>query len=219
MSSESHQVIPGLGKGRLESLTDGIFGTVMTVLVLSLSVPVVTSSSLTVENFQLIDSLRGLAPDILAYVLSFIILGSFWIRHHTMFFFVNRVDRVLLWLNMLFLLTVGFIPFSTALLGRYPFLQLSLVIYGLNLIATSIASQILWFYAQRKKLLASDSVDERAISTINFRMSLGPVSYFVAIIVSFFEPVITLVIYVVTLLFLVLATTVGYRRPRRRESG
>src|ERR1700680_4108532 len=122
MSSEGHHVIPGLGKGRLESLSDGIFGTVMTVLVLSLSVPIVTSTSLPAENSQLFDELKGLIPDILSYVISFAILGTYWIRHHTMFHYVVRVDRVLLWLNILFLMTIGFIPFSTALIGRYALL-------------------------------------------------------------------------------------------------
>jgi uncharacterized membrane protein len=116
LSSEVRHIVPGLGKGRLESLTDGIFGTVMTVLILSLSVPIVTSGSLPSENSQLLSYLTSLLPDILSYVISFAILGTFWIRHHTMFHYVTRVDRVVLWLNILFLMTIGFIPFSTALI-------------------------------------------------------------------------------------------------------
>jgi TMEM175 potassium channel family protein len=176
LSSDNRRSLIGLGKGRLESLTDGIFGTVMTVLILSLSVPIVTSSSLATENSQLITSLRGLLPDILSYVISFAILGSFWIRHHTMFYFVTNVDRILLWLNIIFLLTIGFIPFSTALLGRYPTLELSLIIYGANLIATSMASQFLWIYAVRKKLVSRDTIDEENISRITSRMTAGWIS-------------------------------------------
>ncbi|HZW58201.1 MAG TPA: TMEM175 family protein [Nitrososphaerales archaeon] len=222
MSSESggHRVvIPGLRKGKLESLTDGIFGTVMTVLVLSLSVPIITSNTLSVENSQLIDSIRGLLPDILAYVISFVILGSFWIRHHTMFHFVSRVDRVMLWLNILFLLSIGFVPFSTALLGRYPLLQPSLLIYGVNLIATSVTSQVVWVYARRRELVAKDSLDERIVSRINRRMTLGPISYAIGIAASFFDPTLTLVIYVVTLAFFVFNTTGGYRIGRSRGAG
>src|SRR5579872_904740 len=94
LSSEDRGPIIGLGKGRLESLTDGIFGTVMTVLVLSLSVPIVTSGSLPAENSQLLTALDNLIPDVLGYVISFAILGTYWIRHHTMFHYVVRVDRV-----------------------------------------------------------------------------------------------------------------------------
>ena len=60
-----------------------------------------------------------------------------------MFHYVVRVDRFLLWLNILFLMTIGFIPFSTALVGHYFYLQIPLVIYGANLIATSITSMFL----------------------------------------------------------------------------
>ena len=218
MSSEDHRDIPGLSKGRLEDLTDGIFGTVMTVLVLSLSVPIITSTSPASENAQLVESLRGLLPDILGYVISFAILGAFWIRHHSMFFYVVTVDRILLWLNILFLLTIGFIPFSTALLGRYPTLKLSLIIYGSNLIATSVTSQFLWRYAVRKKLLSRDTLDEGKMSTINRRLSAGPVAYVVGIIISFFDPAVTLLIYVVTMFFFILNTGMGFRLRRRKKT-
>jgi len=211
VSSEVHHVVPGLGKERLESLTDGIFGTVMTVLVLSLSVPIITS------NTNLADILNPLFPNILSYIISFAILGTFWIRHHTMFHYVIRVDRILLWLNILFLMTIGFIPFSTALIGRYPFFQTPLIIYGANLIATSITSQFLWFYSTKRKLLSSDSIDERIISKINVRLTFGPLAYVAGIAVSFYSTRITLLIYIVTLVFLILNSTVGFRVRRRDE--
>jgi uncharacterized membrane protein len=212
-SSSTASVIPGLGKGRLEALTDGIFGTVMTVLVLSLSVPVIiTSSSVNFENMQLITALRQLLPDILAYVLSFIILSAFWVRHHSMFHLVAKVDRPLLWINIIFLLTIGFIPFSTSLLGRYPLLQLSLVIYGINLIGTSVTSQALWRYAVSKKLLIkSDALNELVLSAITRRMTAAPFGYAIGIALSFSNPVLTLALYIIILLFTVFNTTVGYR--------
>lgn len=203
--------LPGLGKGRLESLTDGIFGTVMTVLILSLSVPIITSNTISAENFQLLTSLRSLLPNILSYVISFAILGSFWIRHHSILNFVTDVNRFLLWLNILFLLTIGFIPFSTALIGRYPMLQFSLVVYGANMMATSLTSQLLWIYATKKNLVAHDSRDEELISKTNRRMTAGPVAYFWAIIISFVDPTLTLIIYVFALLFFMFNTGINFR--------
>ena len=219
MSSSNPKVIPGLSKGRLESLTDGIFGTVMTVLILSLSVPIIITSpstSIAFENIQLLISLRSLLPDILSYVISFAILGAFWIRHHTMFYFVSRVDRLLLWINIIFLLTIGFIPFSTALIGRYPNLQLSLIVYGANLMATSITSQGLWRYSVAKKLVIQDDVDEKIMGRINARMSAGPIAYLIGIIVSFSNPPLTLGIYIVTLLFFIFNSGSTFRIWKRR---
>ncbi len=184
----------------------------MTVLVLSLSVPIIaTNISLPAENAQLVKSLNSLLPDILSYVISFAILGAFWMRHHMMFNFVVKVDRLLLWLNIIFLLTIGFIPFSTALIGRYPGLQLSLVIYGSNLIATSITSIFVWRYAVTNRLVSRDGIDEEVMSKINNRLSIGPVSYIIAIVISFFSPTLTLVIYIFTMLFFIVNTTTGFR--------
>src|SRR6267143_1403391 len=69
--------IPGLGKGRLEALTDGIFATVMTVLVLSLSVPVIASNITGSQlSSDVVVDIEALWPNILGYVLSFLLLAS-----------------------------------------------------------------------------------------------------------------------------------------------
>jgi hypothetical protein len=70
--------VPGLGKERLEALTDGIFDTVMTVLVLSLSVPVIASGA---TNAEVAADIETLVPNILAYVLGFLLLAVLWISH------------------------------------------------------------------------------------------------------------------------------------------
>src|SRR5437879_6769888 len=95
--------IPGLGKGRLEALTDGIFATVMTVLVLSLSVPVIasdaTGSKLSSEVFT---DIEALWPNILGYVLSFLMLAVIWFSHHSVFYFFLRVYMSLFLMYHLF---------------------------------------------------------------------------------------------------------------------
>jgi hypothetical protein len=113
--------VPGLGKERLEALMDGILATVMTVLVLSLSVPLIAPGS---TNADVAAVLAMLVPNIVSYVLGFILLAVLWISHHNVFHYMTRVDRPLLWLNTLFLLSIGFLPFSTALTGKYHDLQI-----------------------------------------------------------------------------------------------
>src|SRR2546428_591061 len=87
-SSESNETL-GLGKNRIEALTDGIFATVMTILVLSLTIPVITQpSGNEPPTQQLIDELgqlSGLLPAVLTYIISFVILGVYWVGHHNLF--------------------------------------------------------------------------------------------------------------------------------------
>lgn len=191
----------GLGKGRIESLSDGIFATVMTVLVLSLSIPTILGSS----DSAVTSYVLGLGPTVLSYVMSFLILAVFWGRHHNVFHFVSRVDNTLIWLNMLFLLSVGFVPFSTELIGRFWNTEISTIVYGSNLIASGLCMEALWLYAVKTNLL-SVTPDERVMARVNRRLMGGPVLYIVAILASLViprGPEVAVGIYVLTLAYYV----------------
>ncbi len=211
MSSHSTDALPGLSKGRVEGLTDGIFATVMTVLVLTLSVPVVTGPLTSSElNFDVFVALEGLAPDILGYLLSFLLLAVMWVSHHNVFHFISRMNRPLLWLNILFLLMVGFVPFSTALLGRYPLIQLPVVIYGANIVAISLSMHAFLSYAVREKMLVAQGEDGALIGRIIKRWRLGTLIYSVAIAFSFVDTRISVAIYVVALAYYVVYSSLGF---------
>jgi uncharacterized membrane protein len=208
--------IPGLGKGRLEALTDGIFATVMTVLVLSLSVPVI-ASNLTGSQLssEVVTDIEVLWPNILGYVLSFLLLAVLWISHHSVFHYVTRVDRPLLWLNTFFLLTIGFLPFSTALIGRYPQVQVPVIIYGANIIATSFCMLGILSYSTRNNLLIVPEHDKRVVERIRTRWRTGPWIYLAAIILSFVSPLVSFAVYVGALIFLVIQSSFGFRRRHK----
>ena len=111
-------------KHRLEMFSDGVFAIVITILILNIHLPENTSTQ------HLGEALKALFPDILAYVTSFILIGLYWIAHHTSFHHIHKVNGVLLWLNMLLLLFVSFMPFPASLLGKYPTEPVPLMIYG-----------------------------------------------------------------------------------------
>src|SRR5207245_504506 len=106
--------VAGLGKSRVEALTDGIFSAVMTILGLSLTLPFITGPI----NQPLPDFLEVLTG-VLIYALSFFIVAVFWVGHHIVFLYVRRTDRPLIWLNNLFLMFIGLLPLSSTLLGRH----------------------------------------------------------------------------------------------------
>ena len=130
----------GLSKARVEALTDGIFATVMTVLVLGLRTPIANLS-----ESDLRSEVLSLWPNIVAYAFSFVVLGLFWIGHHNQFHYIKRTNRIFLWINIIFLLTIGFIPFSTSLIGLYPFSPTAVRVYGVNLAATGIMLNAVWW--------------------------------------------------------------------------
>src|SRR2546428_12674946 len=125
--------VSGLGKTRVEALTDGIFGAVMTVLGLSLTIPYITGPA----NQQL-PALEDLVTGALTYALSFVTVGVFRVGHHVGFQIVKRTDRPFIWLNKTFLLFVGLLPLTPALPGHHPSEHPTIVSYALNLLSIQL---------------------------------------------------------------------------------
>lgn len=135
-----------MDKHRLEALSDGVFAVAMTLLVFGFRTTGIPAPVLRLY-------LLHLWPQLLAYVLSFVIVGVYWVAHHTYFHFVAKVDRPLLWLNNLFLMTVAFIPFPAGMLGEYRGSQPSIVLYGCTLVVANVFLALMWFHADRASLL------------------------------------------------------------------
>src|SRR5215467_11321844 len=106
--------IAGQSLDRLAALSDGIFAVAMTLLVLNLHVPV--SSALASEH-AVWELLVRLWPSLLAYGMSFLTLGIFWVGQQTQLDRFARSDRWLTWIHLAFLLAVTLMPFSTGLLA------------------------------------------------------------------------------------------------------
>ena len=187
-------------KERTEALTDGIFATVMTILVLSLVVPTVTGPN---ASATLQADVYGLIPDLFAYIVSFIFLGVLWISHQNMFSHIVTVDLRVLWINILLMLSVALAPFSTALLGRYPLQPIAVQAYVVNALAVSLLFNVLWFYP-RIQHLTHDEPNQEIIAKRSKIVLVGPAAYGLAIIFSFFEPEISLGIYAFVTVFYII---------------
>src|SRR5919202_2857954 len=138
----------GLSKKRIEALTDGIFAVVMTLLVLDISVPQISSSHFAISNVvaeaELLKRLFDLWPKILSFGISFIILAIYWMAHHRQFHYIKHLDRTLIWINIIFLMAACLLPFSTSLLGQYREQEISILVYGSNSIIIGSLLYIQW---------------------------------------------------------------------------
>lgn len=102
----------------------------MTILVFKVSVPeLILFAEGEYTSERLSSRFLDLWPDLLAYIVSFVTLGVYWVAHHRIFRRIVNVDRPLIWINISFLMTIGLIPFSTALLTQYRDQQLSIFIF------------------------------------------------------------------------------------------
>ncbi len=169
-----------MNKQRLESLSDGVFAIVMTLLVIEFRLPE-SSANMTVTQ-----ELRAMVPVFFSYAVSFIVLDMFWVAHNALFnIFTKNIKRVMIQINMLYLALMAFVPFSAHMLGSHLHVEAAVVLYGANIFLLGIVN-----YAMLRYALVSDEIDtahvsERNIKQATIRMVLTPVMTAIGIAMAF----------------------------------
>ena len=179
--------------GRLEAFSDGVIAIAITLLVLEINVPVETHGELWTE-------LLSQWPSYLAYLISFAVIGIIWVNHHAILSLVARVDRPLLYLNLLLLLTVAGIPFPTALVAehlRSPGIdaKVATAVYGGWATLVALSFNLTWRWIVRDVRLIHEHLDVAALRANTRRFSLGLVIYPVTIGIVFLSPIWALVLH------------------------
>jgi uncharacterized membrane protein len=165
---------PIVEMARLAGLSDGVFAFALTLLVLDVRLPEGVLES------SLLPSLQGLLPRLLVYIFSFVVIGGAWGSHQRMLGQIVRGDGPLVWFNLLLLFFVTLLPACSALLGRFPFLLASILIFGLDVILIQLAGFLLWRHA-RLHGLVNVALDPRVVSGIGRRMSISALLFAVSV--------------------------------------
>jgi uncharacterized membrane protein len=174
----------GRDRDRIVNLSDGVFAIAITLLVLDIHVPDIPEDLVASE---LPAALLALWPKYLGYLLSFLGISTFWVIHHSVFRPIRSYDRVLLYLNFLFLMVVAFLPFPTSLLGEYGDHQLPVAIYAATLATGRLLLTAIHWYSTRDGRLLGET---QAPSTVRFFLIRGltiTAIFLVSILISFFS--------------------------------
>jgi uncharacterized membrane protein len=140
---------------RIVAFSDGVFSIAITLLVLNLGIRHgLTSSEVTHELLDLWD-------DLLAFAISFAVIGRFWIVHHRFFAEIDAFDGRLLGLNLLYLASVVLIPFSSEVLGQYGGETPAVVLYSVNLAIVVMVGLWMGMDARRRGLTSMDDETHR----------------------------------------------------------
>ena len=203
--SPTPEVAVGLPPNRVEALADGIFAVAMTILVLDLHVPTTVADT---SDGALRRLFVQLLPKIAGYVSGFVIIGTFWVGHRYQFHYIKRTNRTLLWMNLLFLLSITFLPFVISLLGTFGASRGACALYGATLVLPGACLLLQWQYAAGggRRLVARD-LPEDVVSALRVRIMLGIVGYGVGLLLALVAPTASLVCYALTPLL--------YLRPAR----
>jgi uncharacterized membrane protein len=177
--------------GRLEAFSDGVIAVAITLLVLDITVPTLRPGE------TLARALGRHWPHYVAYVISFITIGIIWVNHHAIISRLGRVDRTILLLNLLLLMSIGVLPFATALMAAFlngsEGEHLAAGIYsGAFLVMGILFALLNRHILLRKAHLMSPELPEEMRRQILRRSGSGLIPYAVATALAAVSPYITL---------------------------
>jgi len=198
MNTHAASSLPG--PGRLEAFSDGVLAIVITLLVLELKTPHLEAAN---DAGEALTALLTLAPKFLGYLLSFFFVAVFWVNHHRFFRLIRQVDNGLLWLNILLLLALSFVPFPTGMIGEYPGNATGLALFALVLMTAGLAFNLMWRHARSRQLYHA-GVSPALVERAAVRGLVGPALYALAAVLAFVLPPAAWALFVVIPLFYVL---------------
>jgi hypothetical protein len=162
-----------ISTSRLESFSDGVFAIAATLLILNVHA----------GTRSLGPSLLHSWPSFAAYAVSFVTIAIIWINHHTVFAQIGQVDRPFLFINILFLMFVAFIPFPAVFFNA------------------------LWFYAAAGHRLLRPDADPRIVSGISRSYLPGPFIYLAATLIAFANALASVVLFALIAVFYVIESS------------
>ncbi|HEY2372962.1 MAG TPA: TMEM175 family protein [Gaiellaceae bacterium] len=179
----------GIGTGRLEAFSDGVFAIAATLLILEIGVDT--------SRGDLGKQLTDIWPAYLAYVTTFLVIGIIWINHHHCVSLIGRVDRTFLFMNLLLLLTVSFMPFPTKLVAQYlqkPDERQAVIAYAATLTLMAVLFNIWWRYARTNRRLIAENSSDAALAAVDRAFTPGVPLYGLTLAVAFVSPLASVII-------------------------
>jgi TMEM175 potassium channel family protein len=193
---------------RLEAFSDGVFAIAITLLVLELNVP---------AGDNLWHQLKEEWPSFASFFVSFWVIGIIWVNHHGVLDHLARADRGVLYLNLLLLFTVVFIPFPTALMAEHlksgADEEVAAVVYSGAFLAMAISYGFLWTYITNRRELLGVKMTDEEIRRTSRSFLIGNPFYALAVGMAFISPAVVLVIIALLAVYYAVA---GMRSPAIR---
>jgi uncharacterized membrane protein len=166
---------------RIVFFSDAVFAIAVTLLIVDLRVP-------DVPHVQAGRELRQAIPQMAGFATSFAVVGLFWLAHHGLFRYIKGIDRPLVLLNLLFLGTIAFVPYPTALLSAAGDEVPATIFYAASMAAVGLAEAAVWLYAIRIRELALPGVSPAVRRWVLLRILRTPVVFLLSIPVALVWP-------------------------------
>jgi uncharacterized membrane protein len=173
----------GTGLERLVFFSDAVFAIAITLLVLDIRLP---ESIAGLSDRELLDSLLAVWPRVFAYIISFLVTGLFWIGHHRRFGNIRGYNRRLIFLNLLLMMVVAFIPFPTGVIAENGN-RTGTIFYALSITLVGLITAAGWIYASRAGLV-DPQMSTRETNIETWQILIIPGVFLASIALAYIDP-------------------------------
>ncbi|MCL4529735.1 MAG: TMEM175 family protein [Chloroflexi bacterium] len=203
-----------IGLERIVFFSDAVMAIAITLLAIDLKLPELNG---TLTASDLANLLNNLGPRLMSFVISFAVVGIYWVSHHRYFGLIQRYDGVLMVLNLLFLLFIVLMPFVANLFGHYGYLPLAISSYAIAVAAIGLVMSAIWLYASHNHRLVDKNLAAEFIRTRNIVALVVPVIFLISIPFAWLNPFAAMFIWWISPLvsLIVVRTADRWIKPKR----
>ncbi|HVE59598.1 MAG TPA: TMEM175 family protein [Pyrinomonadaceae bacterium] len=173
---------------RIVFFSDAVFAIAITLLIIEIKVPKIDHHAPDSEFWL---ALWDLKWNLFGYFFSFFVIGAYWVGHHRIYGHIVRWNYGLIWRNILFLMAIGFMPFSTAFFTEvFPPRFVPLVLYASTFSIAGLLELWQWRYAVKKGLI-DEELNPTLVSYFSWRMMSLPTVGIAAILIGIINPLLS----------------------------
>ena len=175
---------------RMILFSDAVFAIAITLLVIEIKVPELHGAEITEKN--VLSKLAHLIPKFIGFLVSFLLIGQYWIVHHRMFSYVINFNERLIWLNMLFLLCIVLMPFSTGFYSEYVIHKITspIIFYTSNIALLGITNFMMWKYISNPQRKITEHLRPEVAKYFSLRALTVPVIFIIFSFVYLVNPMV-----------------------------
>lgn len=175
-----------IDENRIINFSDAVFAFAATLLVLKIDLPTLTGNQL---NSEVAGAIVTLWPQYLANVISFLVIGYYWLCHHAIFGILNKFNSTIVWMNLIFLIFLSFVPFPVDLYGEYMHEPMVVVFYSGVLAFVGYMLAAMWIYASHNFRLVPKSLGHKQVEYYTARMLVAPLIFTLSIPLVYVHPI------------------------------
>lgn len=182
-SKVDHHLTDELSMERIVFFSDAVFAIAITLLALEIRLPDIAR----LGNAELLKELLSIWPRYLSFMISFLVIGNFWLIHHRQFRYIERYDNHLIFINLFVLMAIAFIPFPTVMISENGN-RTATIFYAMTMCVVGLLLTLLWLYASSRRRLVSPDLASAIVRRGILRNLSAPVVFLLSIGVAYINP-------------------------------